>query len=110
MELKLNVYKTQKEIEKTYSIESYDLMIAPIEELFRTIDVDSLSKLNRNDLMVEIAKIIVKNYGLVFPLLHDAFGITEEEYKRTKVKEVAFALVGMLGFSISQMNQIDSKN
>lgn len=109
MELVLKVYKNQKEVEKEYKIDSYDLMTGFVEDLLKAIDIDQLEGKSGNDLYLGIAKIISKNYGIFYPLAHDMFGITEEEYRRTKVKELAVALAGSLGFSIGQFARLDSK-
>ena len=73
--MKLNIYKNQKEIEKTYEVEAYDLMYG-IE--------DSASE-------HEMLKVISANRNKITDLLMDVFadeGLTEEELRRIKLKEL----------------------
>lgn len=83
--LKLNVYKSENknEIEKTYTAESYELMLGTVEDIMEVIDFD---KAINN---IEIAKMIVKCYKQLKPFLKDIFaGLTDDELKRVKVNEL----------------------
>lgn len=83
--MKLNVYKAdnKNEIEKTYEAESYDLMLGTVEDIMQIVDID---KLNTD---VEIASTVVKAYPLLKPFLKDVFpGLTDDELKRVKIKEL----------------------
>lgn len=86
--IKLNVYKNKKEVEKTYEVEGYDLFYGTVEDFIKVIDVDEI-----ND-DVEIIKMVIGCLDQVKPLLLDIFeGLTEEELKRTKVKEIIPCIV-----------------
>lgn len=86
--IKLNVYKNRKEIEKTYEVEGYDLFYGTVEDFIKVIDVD---KINDD---VEIIKMVIGCLDQVKPLLLDVFeGLSEEELKRTKVKEIIPCIV-----------------
>ena len=61
MELVLKVYKNQKEVEKEYKIDSYDLMTGFVEDLLKAIDLDQLEGKSGNDLYIGIAKIGAKS-------------------------------------------------
>lgn len=81
----LNIYKkdNKNEIEKTYTAESYDLMLGTVEEIMQIIDFD---KMDNN---VAIATMVIKCYGQLKPFLKDVFpGVTDEELTRVKVKEL----------------------
>lgn len=94
--IKLNIYKSddKNKIEKTYKAESYDLMLGTIEEFMQIIDID---KIGDN---IEVAKMVVKCYGKIKPLLKDVFpGITDDELKNVKIKELV-PLIGEIGKSI----------
>lgn len=83
--IELNIYKKEnkKEIEKTYRVEGYDLMMGTVEDLMDIID---LEKIHDDQ---EVAKMIMKAYAQVKPLLHDIFPeLTEEEIRRIKVPEL----------------------
>ena len=90
MELKLNIYKNQKEIEKTYSVTNYDLTYGTIDDVLTLFDLD---KLDNN---VELIKVVIKSLNSFKPLLLDVFdGLTEEELRNTKVKELVTVIVGI---------------
>ena len=84
-EIKLNIYKegNKKEVEKTYEADTYELMLGTVEDLMAIIDVDKM-----NDKM-EITKMVMSGFNQLKPLIKDIFaGITDEELKRVKVKEL----------------------
>lgn len=83
--LKLNIYdrENKKEIAKTYTAESYELMLGTVEDIMEVIDLD---KATNN---IEIAKMIIKCYQQLKPFLKDIFkGLTDEELKGVKVNEL----------------------
>lgn len=84
--MKLNVYKNQKEIEKTYETDAYDLMYGTVEDLFELMDdVEDMKD------EMELVTAIQKHRKKLVDLLLDVFGdqgITEEELRRIKLKEL----------------------
>ena len=83
--IELNVYKkdSKKDIEKTYRVEGYELMLGTVEDFMNIIDVEKLAN------NVEAAKMLMKCYKQLMPLLKDIFPtITDEELKRVKVNEL----------------------
>ena len=83
--MKLNIYSAEdnKTVEKTYTAESYDLMLGTVEDLMQLIDVDSM---NDN---LEVAKMVVKSFSKLKPFIKDIFsGVTDDELKCVKVKEL----------------------
>ena len=83
--IELNVYKkdSKKDIEKTYRVEGYELMLGTVEDFMNIIDVEKLSN------NVEAAKMLMKCYKQLMPLLKDIFPtITDDELKRVKVNEL----------------------
>lgn len=104
MELKLNIYKG-KTIEKTYKAETFDIMFGTVEDLLNIID---LEKLNSD---TEIAKLIIKVFPLLKPLLKDVFeGVTDDELRRTKIKELIPLFVDIFVFALKELNNNSSKN
>lgn len=88
--IKINVYKKddKNEIEKTYETETYDLMLGTVEDIMNIIDVDKM-----NDKMA-VANMCIKGYSQIKPFIKDVFvGITDEELKRIKVKELIPAFI-----------------
>jgi len=85
MELKLHIYneKNKKELVKTHVASSYDLMLGTTEDIMNIIDTE---KMGDN---MEMAKMVVKGYKQLKPLLFDIFPkLTEEELRGVKVKEL----------------------
>lgn len=83
--MKLNIYSKEKrgEIEKTYTAETYDLMLGTIEDIIKDIDLEAMT----ND--VAIASVVLKKYALLKPFIKDIFeGVTDDELNRVKVKEL----------------------
>lgn len=106
MELKLNIYNG-KIIEKTYITDTYDLMYGTIEDVLNVIDLDKIDK------SVELGKMIIRLLPLIKPFLKDVFdGLTDEELRRTKVKEVKqiFEKIFSYGFDLLIGVEDGSKN
>ena len=82
--MKLNIYKDQKTIEKTYEAESYDIMLGTVEDLFAVLeDVKDVSDEQ------QILDVLRRNWGKVAELLRDIFpGLTKEELRHVKIREL----------------------
>ena len=82
--MKLNIYKDQKTIEKTYEAESYDIMFGTVEDLFAVLeDVKDVSDEQ------QILDVVRRNWGKVAELLRDIFpGLSQEELRRVKIREL----------------------
>jgi hypothetical protein len=81
--LKLNIYKNQREIEKTLEAESYDLMFGTVEDLLQIFDPDSLTD------NVKIAEMVFKYFNELKPLLMDIFPeLRDEDTRNIKIKEL----------------------
>lgn len=104
MDLKLNVYKNNKEIEKTYTATEYDLMWGTMEDLTTAID---LNKINDE---VEVGKMVIKVLPQIKPLLKQIFpGLTDEEIRRTKVKELIPIFIDAFQYSLSELDLLGNK-
>lgn len=110
MEIKLNVYKSG-EIVKTYRTETYEIMFGTVEDLLGVIDFDKIQKGTDTEVLLAVTKAIPKVFGLVKPLLKDVFpGITDDELKNCRVKEIAKVLIDIAKFTISDIGAGNSKN
>lgn len=106
MNLTLNIYKG-REIEKTYTTDTYDIMFGTIESVVEIIDLNNL------DNNLELGKMILKLLPQIKPLLKDIFdGVTDEEIKRTKVKELIPLFVEVFTYSLNELSSLggNSKN
>lgn len=111
MELELNIYKDGK-IEKTYTANEYDLMFGTIEDLISLIDNDKLF-LNKNEIETfDSVSLFVKNaFKEIKTLLKDIFpGVTDEELRRTKTKEIVRLLISLIKFSNLGLGSSKRKN
>jgi hypothetical protein len=104
--MKLNIYKNQKEIEKTYEVDEYDIMYGTIQDILSVLD-DGLDNMKDNDQMI---KLITANRKKLEDLLLDIFsaeGLTEEELRRTKLKELVPLFIDLFAYV---QNSFKSKN
>ena len=110
----LNVYKGKK-IEKTYTAKDFTLMTGTCEDIINMVDIDKLTsgKLNEQQLGIEIVKIVAKSFTKFRPFLQEVFdGLTDEEYRRTSIKEVARNVITIVQYTIGELFNVggDSKN
>lgn len=104
MELKLNIYD-KKEVKKTYTAETYDIMFGTIEDLIEAIDFDKIQSGKNDELVAAVAKAVPKAFGLIKPLLKDIFdGLTDDELKHCRVSDIAAVLVNVIKFTIIQVS------
>lgn len=108
MELKLNVYKNQREVEKTYCAHDYEVMYGTVEDLLDCLDLEALSGAVDTDSIIAAASRLMRaRADVINPLLLDIFpGLTEEELRRTKTREVLEVIVGLTGFSLDQIKSL----
>lgn len=108
MQLVLNIYDPQsKMITKQYTAETVDIMFGTIEDLIDVIDIDNL-----NDNM-EWAKVIFTAMKKLKPLLKEIFtGVTDEELKNTKIKELVPLFISIFKYMMTEINGLGngSKN
>lgn len=102
--MKLNIYE-KREVIKTYEIDTYDLMFGTVEDVAKAIKLDDLKEGTEVEIMRMAVNLVVTSFDTVKDLLKDMFdGITDEELKKTKVKEVAAILVEVVTYTIKQLN------
>lgn len=111
MELELNIYN-KKEIVKTYKTDTYDLMFGTVEDFLNLFDVDNLKTGSDTELAMTVVKSLPTGMGTIKVLLKDVFeGVTDEELKNTKVKEITNVLVNIIKSSILEIGKgVDPKN
>ena len=105
MDLKLNIYE-KRNIIKTYTAETYDLMFGTVEDLLDVMDIDNIQADNRTELLKAVAKVLAHSMDIVKPLLKDVFeGLTDEELRNTKISEIVDALSNIVTYSINQITK-----
>ena len=90
----LNIWKNQKEIEKTYKVDNYDLMYGTVEDALAIFDeIDDLSD------NMKIFNVIKDNRSKLDDLLKDIFpDLTDEELRKVKIKELAHVFMGLFTY------------
>lgn len=83
-EIKLNIYDREtKQIKKTYTVDSIDLMFGTVEDILNVVDIDKLTD------QTEVAKMVIKGWAQLKPFLKDIFpGLTDDEIKGVKINEM----------------------
>lgn len=103
MDLKLNIYD-RRNIVKTYTAETYDIMFGTVEDLIDTFNLDGLNANDNVELIKVATSIVMNGMDVVKPLLKDIFeGLTDEELRNAKIKEVATVLVEVVKFTMEQI-------
>ena len=108
MELKLNIYKNQQEVEKTYTVDTYDLLFGTIDDFANVLDLHALTG-NKGSIAAAQAvyNLVSGGMNMLKPLLKDIFpGLTDDELRRVKAKELIPVVAGLCGFTMEQLNTL----
>nr|DAP43735.1 MAG TPA: hypothetical protein [Caudoviricetes sp.] len=110
MELKLNIYDKRKVV-KTYTTDTYDLMTGTVEDVINLVDTKMFADdTNSIAFIGSFVKILAGAFHLFKPLLKEIFdGLTDEELRHTKMKDVANVLVAVVTFGLKQMDGLDDE-
>lgn len=118
MELILNIYKKDgREIEKVYRTNEADIMFGTVEDIIALLDFDTLSssietndKTSNIDFIAAVGKLVTGAFSEVKNLIFEIFPeVTEEEFKRVKIRELIPLLLDIAKFSVTGLNGIGSK-
>lgn len=111
MQFNLNIYKG-KEIEKVYTANEFDIMFGTVEDLINLVDVDRLSgNVTDTDFIGAVAVLLKGGFDQVKSLLKELFPeVTDDELKRTKMKDVIGILAQVLKYGFAEMASASSKN
>lgn len=91
--MKLNIYE-KKEVIKTYEADSYDLMFGTVEDVANALNLDDLKTGSDVEIIRMATKLVLTSLETVKDLMKDIFdGLTDEELKKAKVKEMAQVLL-----------------
>lgn len=108
--MKLGIYE-KKQLIKEYKADTYDLMFGTVEDIAKAMNIDGLQTGADVEIIQMAANLIKTNMDTVKDLLKDIFdGLTDEEIKKTKVREIARVLVDVVKYTVSQLKTGDSKN
>ena len=108
--MKLTIYENKAPV-KVYTAETYDLMFGTVEDIADAMNLDGLQTGSDVEIIGMAVNLIKTNMSTVKNLLKDIFdGLTDEELKKTKIKDIAKVLVDVVKFTITQLKTGDSKN
>ena len=103
--MELNIYKKGK-IDKTYTADTYDLMFGTLEVIADAIDFDALQTGSDVEIIKMVGKVFLKSRETITDLMKDIFaGITDDELKHVKVKEMARVIVEVVQYTIAQLSK-----
>ena len=107
--MKLDIYENRK-IVKTYEAETYDLLWGTVEDIADAINIDSLTNANNLEIIKLVTKLVTTNIGVFKKLLKDIFeGLTDEELRNTKVKQIAQVMIDVVFYTIGQLGKGDNE-
>lgn len=101
--MKLNIYD-KKKVVKTYEASEYDLCFGTVEDILNVVDLDKLAGADNKELLKAVCGLALRSMPTVKWLLCDIFpGLTEEEIRSCKIKEIARVLIDVVAFAVSQL-------
>lgn len=101
--MKLNIYD-KKKVVKTYEASEYDLCFGTVEDILNVVDLDKLAGADNKELLKAVCGLALRSMPTVKWLLCDIFpGLTEEEIRNCKIKEIARVLIDVVAFAVSQL-------
>lgn len=105
----LNIYDNKGNIVKTYKTEYIYISTGIVEDIFKLVDIDKLlSKgTTQEELGAEMLKIVVKGWSNFKQIIMQIFdGLTEEEFKNTRLNEIVSIIFYILNNALSSLNNI----
>lgn len=104
--MRLNIWKNQTEIEKTYEVDTYDIFLGNVEDLFSIFD--GVSNITNTE---EVFKAIQTNRSLIYDQLKDIFPeLTDEELRKVKIRELLPLIVELFEFTKNAIGNNNTKN
>ena len=108
--MKLTIYENKKPV-KVYTAETYDLMFGTVEDIAEAMNLDNLRTGSDVEIIGLAVDLIKRNMATVKDLLKDIFeGLTDEEIKHARVRDIARVLLDVVKYTIGQLKSDDSKN
>ena len=102
--MKLDIYENKKVV-KTYETESYDLMFGTVEDVMTLFNVDDLQTGSDVEIIKMVGAALPTCINTVKPLLKDIFdGLTDDELKKVKLKDIVTVLVEVVKYAFTQMS------
>lgn len=112
MQLNLNIYKGRT-VEKVYTADEFDIMTGTVEDLIALIDESAFQRgtVSDSDFVCAVAVMIKGGFEQVKSLLKELFpDVTDDELRRTKMKEIIQLLAQVLKYGFAEMKGASRKN
>lgn len=99
-------------IVKTYTADAYDLTFGTVEDILEALNIDALQSGDDMEIVKMAVKFVGSNMPLVRDLMKDIFdGITDEEIRKAKAKDVAVVLVQVVKYAFAEIRKgVTAKN
>lgn len=108
--MKLNIYE-KKNIVKTYTAETYELMFGTVEDVAEAVKLDDLKTGSDTEIIGLVSNLVMKSMSTVKELMKDIFdGLTDEELKNTRVSEIVQVVIDVVMFTMNELGKGDQKN
>lgn len=108
--MKLNIYE-KKKVVKTYTADSYDLMLGTLEDVANAVKLDNMKTGSKAEILSMAMNLVKDSYSTVIDLMKDVFdGISDEELRKTKVIEIVNVLADIVTVTVRQLNMGFGKN
>lgn len=102
--MKLNIYE-KKEVIKTYEADTYDLMFGTVEDVADALNLDAMQTGSDVEIIRMAMNLVLTSLGTVKDLMKDIFdGLTDEELRKVKVREMAEVLVEVAKYTLELMD------
>ena len=101
--MKLNIYEN-KQIVKTYTADTYDLMFGTLEDVAEAVHLDDMKTGSDTEILSMTMNFVVNSMDTVKDLIKD------KELRKTKVSELATVLFDVITYTLSQMGKLKTKN
>jgi len=92
--LRLQTWKSQKEVDKTFEVDGYDLMWGTIEDILQILD-----DAGRDPDETEIARLLQQNRNKINEFLQDVFPtMTDEDMRKIKIRDIVPFFISLFAY------------
>ena len=107
--MKLNIYE-KRQVVKTYTADTYDLMFGTLEDVAAAMNLDQMTSGDEKEILSMAMNLLQHGTHTVRDLLKDIFeGITDEEIKHTRVKEIAKVLLDVVKYTAKELGKMNTE-
>jgi hypothetical protein len=92
--LRLQTWKSQKEVDKTFEVDGYDLMWGTIEDILQILD-----DAGRDPDETEIARLLQQNRNKINEFLQDVFPtMTDADLRKIKIRDIVPFFISLFAY------------